>query len=186
MHRLTLLVALGSLSLLAGCNTPVGTYRVDSASLLESSCGGIDAQRIQAWQAALDAAPASDLEIGSKAGVTQAQLLRDDGTVLFAAVGDNGDDYVGTRFVEGTTTTESVLGSDFSGLLEVSGICTFDLTVDVVLDFGTDGNFDSVVADFTTTLEETAAAEACDIQQCRAVIRVAAAQTSTVNPGIQE
>jgi len=186
MRSLRLLLALLALSLFAGCTGPVGTYRVDSSSLLESSCGGIDAQRIQAWQAALDAAPASDLQIGSKGGETQAQLQRDDGSVLFASVGDNGDNtYVGTRFVEGTTTTESVLGSDFSGLLEVSGVCTFDLTVDVNLNFGEDG-FDGVVADFTTTIEETDAAEACDIQTCRAVIRVGAGKTSSVNPGIQE
>ncbi|MCO4770494.1 MAG: hypothetical protein KDA24_10735 [Deltaproteobacteria bacterium] len=183
MRRLLLSVL--PLALLLGCNTPVGTYRVDAAQVLEASCNGVDSARTTSWVDSLNADPATDMQIGSKAGEIQAQLQRGDGTVLYAPVTDAGDNtWGGSRFVEATNTSDALLGSDFSGLLEVDGICTFDLTIEVDLDFGEEG-FDSVSGRFRATLDEADGATPCDIQSCTALFGVGAARTSSVDPGVQ-
>jgi len=168
-----------------GCSSPVGTYRIDGSSVLEASCSGVDSARTTTWVNALNAAPASDLQIGMKSGEVQAQLQRGDTTVLYAGVTEGENNiWSGTRFVDETTTSDALLGADFSALLEINGICTFDLTVDVDLNFGEEG-YDGVNADFRATLEETSGATPCDIQTCSTLIRVGAGRTSSINPGVQ-
>lgn len=183
MTRVLFLVA--PLTLLMGCSSPVGTYRVDSSSVLEASCSGVDPARVGVWVDVLNAAPASDMQVGSKQGEVQAQLQRADSSVIFAPVVDAGDNtWSGSRFLESTTITESVLGADFSALLENVGVCSFDLTVEADLNFGEEG-FDSVNGQFRATFEESSGADPCDIQSCTALIAVGAARTSSVNPGVQ-
>jgi hypothetical protein len=178
--------ALASLVVLVGCASPVGTYRLDAAEVLEASCSGVESARVSAWADALTAAPASDLQIGSKAGVVQAQLQREDDTVLFAPVTDAGENtWAGVRELTDATTSSAVLGSDFSALLEGGGVCSFDLTVDVQLDFGEAG-FDGVSGRFRATLDESDAGTPCDIQSCSVLFGVGASRTSSVNPGVQD
>lgn len=183
MRSLLLLVPV---SLLIGCSSPVGTYRVDGAEIFEISCSGGDSARTGAWIDALSADVATDMQVGSKDDEVQAQLQRSDGSVIYAPVTDDGDNsWSGVRTVEATTTTDALLGSDFSGLLEGDGICVFDYTVDVDLDFGAEG-YDAVSARFRATLDESAGATPCDIQTCTVEFGVGAAKTSSVNPGVQE
>jgi len=183
MIRPLLLVA--PLVILIGCSSPVGTYRVDSSSVLEASCSGVDPVRVGAWVDALSAAPASDMQVGMKGGEIQAQLQRDDSSVLYASVIDSGNNtWSGSRSLESTTTSDALLGADFSALLENEGVCRFDLTVEADLNFGEEG-FDGVNGQFRATLDETSGAEPCDIQSCTALIAVGAGRTSSVNPGIQ-
>ena len=175
--------------LVAGCaDGPLGSYRVDSAVLLEASCNGATQSRVAAWSDALTLAPASGLEVGrtGPTGAYQVQLLREDASSLYAEVSEVGDAaYSGSRAAEDATTTSAGLGADFSALLESDGVCAFDLTVEV--DFaGRDGGFEVVDATVAVTIEESDGDDPCAINVCAAQIRVAAAKTSGINPGVEE
>ena len=176
-------------ALLTGCaDGPVGSYRVDSSVLLEASCNGATQARVQAWSEALALGPASGLDVG-RAGPTdplQLQLLREDASVLYAQVTEVADGrYTGTRVVTDATTLTAGLGADFSALLEAGGVCTFDLTVDVEF-AGRDDAFEAVDATVRVTLDEADGGTPCAINVCAAEIRVAAAKSSGINPGVEE
>ena len=183
-----LLLALPTL-LLAGClDGPIGNYELGSATVA-TSCSGVDSTRASAWSDALNANPASDLEVGraSSSDPPVAMLFRDDASLFFTQlIQDPADQYLwtGSREVGETTVAEAKLGSDYSALLEADGQCTFDLIVDAELAFQ-DSSWDRLTATFVITVDEADGGDPCDLTSCSAELAFGASHSDGLNPGIQ-
>ena len=185
MRSMKYALTVASAALLVGCAPPVGSYRVDSATLSEVSCTGVGADAVQPWIEALTAAPLADVQVGESGGDVQAQMTRGDGTVLYATVTETGDAvWTGTRELLSTTTASADLGADFSALLEGDGICRFDFFTEVELAYP-DG-YGQVDGEFVARIEESDDLDSCDILTCRAAFSFTASHTGRGNPGTVE
>jgi len=172
-----LLLVFPLLLVATGCaKNETGDYRLDDVILFSASCAaGTDSARGQTWTAAMGAAVLEDMAV-SRGGAlssrpSQARFTRADGTILFADVEEGADRvFGGTRSLEATTIPDSLLGTDFSALLEADEIgCEFDLDTQIDFDFGEDG-WDVVTGSVVVTVSETQALTdvRCELSTCTA------------------